>query len=70
MLKIKPEQIEYHMLFNLKMNWPCSSDEFSEPLPWFSPGKSRSRKVSEQIFPSAAAGDSCAAAGISAHHQG
>jgi hypothetical protein len=28
------------------------------PLPWFSPGKSRSRKVSKQIFPSAAAGDS------------
>ncbi len=34
------------------------------------PGKSRSRKVSEQIFPSAAAGDSSAAAGVSAHHQG
>ncbi len=40
------------------------------PLPWFSPGKSRSRKVLEQIFPSAAAGDSSAAAGVSAHHQG
>jgi hypothetical protein len=39
-------------------------------LPWFSPGKSRSRKVSEQIFPRAAAGDSSAAAGVSAHHQG
>ncbi len=34
------------------------------PLPWFSPGKSRSRKVSGQIFPSAAA------AGVSARHQG
>jgi hypothetical protein len=29
MLKIKPEQIEYHMFSNLKMNWPCSSYEFS-----------------------------------------
>jgi hypothetical protein len=29
MLKIKPEQIECHMLFNLKMNWPYSSYEFS-----------------------------------------
>jgi hypothetical protein len=39
-------------------------------LPWFSPGKSRSRKVSEQIFHSTAAGDSSAAASVSAHHRG
>jgi hypothetical protein len=32
--------------------------------------KSRSRKASEQNFPSAAAGDSSAAAGVSAHQQG
>jgi hypothetical protein len=36
------------------------------PLLWFSPGKSRRRKVSEQIFPSAAAGVTNAAAGLSA----
>ncbi len=34
------------------------------PLPWFSPVKSRSRKVSAQIFPSAAAGDTSVAAGV------
>jgi len=28
-LKIKLEQIEYRMFSNLKMNWPCSSYEFS-----------------------------------------